>query len=317
MMIARTSAGTHRATRVELLNMGFTSPIFGNVNTPVTWGHSAADGAISVGAYRYTSVPSQQSPFIPTFESFSSPGPVTIAFNASGGRLGKPVIRQKPDLSAPDGVDTTFFGGNDWDSDGHPNFFGTSAAAPHAAGVAALMLQKSGGSGSLTPAQLKSYMLTSIPARVIPYSSNTSTAWSPFDGFGLIDAEPDTRTPVTVTLSINPTLLTYGQTATVIVSVTPKTGSGSPAGVVSLVTASGVVVPLGTYSGSGMATFPTTGLPTNPITAIMNPMGSPYAVTAHFAGDATFAPGDSAPVTINVMPGPSPPPCPTCITFVQ
>jgi hypothetical protein len=65
--------------------------------------------------------------------------------------LATPIVRQKPNIVAPDGGNTTFFssplGARTDDipqctnADGTYNFFGTSAAAPHAAGVAALLAQ--------------------------------------------------------------------------------------------------------------------------------------------------------------------------------
>jgi hypothetical protein len=59
-------------------------------------------------------------------------------------------------MAAMDGANNTFFGGDSSaDPDTFPNFFGTSAAAPHAAAVAALVLDAAGGPGRIKPKKLR------------------------------------------------------------------------------------------------------------------------------------------------------------------
>ena len=107
-----------------------------DTNSGTVVGHANAAGAHAVGAAWYVNTP-EFGVAPPIVESFSATGGVPILFEVDG----TPTVqdRQKPDFVAPDGVDNTFFG-TDSDTNGFPNFFGTSASAPAAAGGAALIL---------------------------------------------------------------------------------------------------------------------------------------------------------------------------------
>lgn len=149
-----------------------------------SFGHNNAMGAVGVGAAFYDSTPAYGTdPAL--LESFSSAGGTPILFDTAGTRLAMPVVRERPQIVAPDGANTTFFGsdiadpGDGSDLDAFPNFFGTSAAAPHAAAVAALMRQAFPG---LLPNGVEDVMKSSASGQ------NMLTPGFDFDtGYGLID----------------------------------------------------------------------------------------------------------------------------------
>jgi len=144
------------ADRIRWVGFGNTVPQeYISYLNPVTYGHNSAAGAIGVAAYPFFA------PFVP--EAFTSPGPSTIYFDKNSRRLKQTEIRQKPDVAAMDGANTTFFVSDSAvDADTFPNFFGTSAAAPHAAAIAALVLDAAGGPGSLKPKQIRDILQRSV-----------------------------------------------------------------------------------------------------------------------------------------------------------
>ena len=160
-VIARTGRGTQLANKIfwvtdspALLSADFLDP-----TAPAVFGHAGAKGAIAVGAY-WVDNGLLATQLTPELESFSSGGPVTICCDAAGNRLDTPEIRQKPEICAVDGVSNTFFGDPDF-TDSFFTFFGTSAAAPHAAGVGALILEAAGGPRSLTSDQIRARLIAS------------------------------------------------------------------------------------------------------------------------------------------------------------
>ncbi|MER6798929.1 S8 family serine peptidase, partial [Amycolatopsis mediterranei] len=91
------------------------------------------------------------------WERFSSDGKRRLFYNADGtaitpGNVSSTggTVRNKPDITAADGVATSVTG--------FQPFFGTSAAAPHAAAIAALLLS---GRPTATPAQIRTALVSS------------------------------------------------------------------------------------------------------------------------------------------------------------
>lgn len=122
----------------------------------------------------------------PLVEGSSSAGGGAILFSTTGVRLAAPEQRLQPAITAPDGGDTSFFGGSDPDNTGFPNFYGTSAAAPHAAGVAALMRQ-------LKPALSPDSIYGALKASAIdmddPSTAGFDVGFDYSTGAGLIQAD--------------------------------------------------------------------------------------------------------------------------------
>ena len=185
----------------------------------VTWGHNSALNGNGVAAY------APFRPFIP--ESFTSPGPVTIAFDTAGTRLPVAEVRQKPDIAAMDGANNTFFSSDSSaDPDTFPNFFGTSCAAPNAAACAALVLQAKGGPGSLTINQMKTILQsTTFPHDLDPYFSQGSAVTS--GGTITLTINADASNTSSTGLDLNVIKVAYSGTGSV-ASLLIDLHNGSP-----------------------------------------------------------------------------------------
>lgn len=204
-------------------------------NSPTVQGHPGAAGAAAVGAAFFLRTP-QCGTTPAVLDTYSSLGGDPILFDATGNRLSTPLIRQKPDFVGPDGVNTTFFAGSPQGAFGsgiagcsndtsYPSFFGTSAATPHVAAAAALMLQ---ANPAVTPAQIRAALQASASA-MVPSPPDFSTGY----GFVQVDEALAQLPPASPTVSVTPSSITVGMSSTLswtAVNVTACTASGSWSG---------------------------------------------------------------------------------------
>ena len=181
-------------------------------------GHANAAGAEAVGSAAWYQTQAWGSPMRPQcvpacLDSFSSAGGTPILFDRSGHRLDAAQLRAKPGVIGPDAGNTSFFyfklGFNvpgTSEDDIYPNFSGTSAAAPHVAAVAALLLDKHArdvaahrqipAPRSLTPAALYGVLhrtasdmrLRNLGGHLGPQPVNASDGFDYDAGHGMVDA---------------------------------------------------------------------------------------------------------------------------------
>ena len=150
------------------------------INTDgATFGHNAAMNGVTAAATFWGSARKGVVPFTGfanPVESFSSDGPRKIFFDPNGNAItpgnflfstnGGTTLK-KPDLTGADGIFAK--------TPGFTPFYGTSAAAPHLAGIAALVLEVRPG---YTPAQVKKAMTASA-------LDTEAVGWDENSGFGI------------------------------------------------------------------------------------------------------------------------------------
>jgi subtilisin family serine protease len=152
-------AGQQRALRIDTSGGQLSIATAGS-----TYGHNAGASTVSTAATYWNSAHSGTQPFTGAAnpnETFSSDGPRKIFFNPNGTAItagnflfstNGGITLQKPDIAAADGAVSKTPGFNP--------FFGTSASAPHAAGIAALIL-------SVQPTWTPSQVLNAITSTAL------------------------------------------------------------------------------------------------------------------------------------------------------
>src|ERR1051326_878601 len=228
--------GAARFLHLGVVAFDATTPILSASTSGTEFGHATASNCIGVAAVPAASpFPSPIGPGVnPTgpfpnpftaanhVERFSSDGPRRVFYNPDGTAITPGnflatggALRQKPDIAAADGVSTSFPSNS-----GLNPFFGTSAAAPHAAAIAALLK-------SLAPS------MTSVEIRAVLKSTAIDIEGAGVDrdsGSGIVMAVPalqSVATGVNLSTTTGAQTVTQGQNAVYSIAINRRNLTGT------------------------------------------------------------------------------------------
>jgi hypothetical protein len=175
-------------------------------HSPTNFGHPNAAGAMAVGAAFWEDTPAfGTDPAI--LESYSSAGGTPILIDQTGNYT--MTVRYQPAIVATDCTDNTFLGSDDGDVGTFPNFCGTSASAPHAAGVAALMASFT-ISGTGTPPRITHWGIKDVMQSTAGDMGATGFDFDSGAGFVVVPVALDTIDPTSTTCGPETLVLASG-----------------------------------------------------------------------------------------------------------
>lgn len=166
-------------------------------NSSTIVGHPNAEKAIAVGAVPFFLTKNFKNRKNSAVSNTSSLGGLLLRLNDDGTRKIVPLDTRKPNFMATEGANTTFFGTDIRDTlnlsgtsiiveeDNNPNFFGTSAAAPNAAAIAALILQSN---PNMSRENVQKTLSDTAEDMDSPLTEDFDKGYDRKTGFGLIDA---------------------------------------------------------------------------------------------------------------------------------
>ncbi|MEK6283136.1 MAG: kelch repeat-containing protein [Acidobacteriota bacterium] len=235
IVIVRTQ-GASRFLHLGAFAFEATTPILSASTSGEEFGHATATNCIGVAAVPAASPfpspigtgPNPTGPFPNAFtaanhiERFSSDGPRRVFYNPDGTAITPGnflatggLLRQKPDIAAADGVSTTFPSNS-----GLNPFFGTSAAAPHAAAIAALLKSFV---PSMTAAEIRSVLKSTAIDIESPGVDRDS-------GSGIVMALPalqSVATGVNLSTTTGAQTVTQGQNAVYSIAINRRNFAGA------------------------------------------------------------------------------------------
>ena len=266
--------------RIAILADGATvTSSSGLLNGATIYGHPAATGALAIAAAYY-----QTPTAVESFTSFGGWGSGGLPFwfdDAGNALAGAPVLRNKPDLTAPDGVSVS--------NANFAPFYGTSGATPHATAAAALVWA---AHPTLTNDQVIAQLEANATDITATPAGTGADGWSGYGMVNALAAAEAAGSPGTTTGSTGSTAGSTGTTGTTTTGTTTTGTTGTTVSGGSTGGGSGTTAV--TVAITGLATTAAHGTYATGIIPIQVTFSAPVTVTGSPTIALDTAPSESA-----------------------